>query len=157
MDKYIYIETPLYIVTPLLAWAIAQGLKHVFVSYNRKRKVIGQPGQNKNTMLIIAPSGGMPSAHSATVVALAVIIGLVEGVESPVFAVAALFAAVVMYDAMMVRYSSGEQGEAVLSILNTMKANIKKPKVAKGHLLSEVLAGAGIGLTVAVVVFLITI
>jgi acid phosphatase family membrane protein YuiD len=150
MDKYIYI------VTPLVAWAIAQSLKHVFVSYNKKRKVLDQPDQNQNALLMIAPSGGMPSAHSATVVALAAIIGMVDGVDSSIFAVAILFAAVVMYDAMMVRYSSGEQGEAILSILAKMKSGIKKPKVAKGHLLSEVIVGALIGWVVAFVVFLIT-
>ena len=150
MDKYIYI------VTPLIAWAIAQSLKHVFVSYNKKRKVLDQPDQNQNALLMIAPSGGMPSAHSATVVALAAIIGMVDGVDSSIFAVAILFAAVVMYDAMMVRYSSGEQGEAILSILAKMKSGIKKPKVAKGHPLSEVIVGALIGWVVAFVVFLIT-
>ena len=150
MDKYVYI------VTPLIAWAIAQSLKHVFVSYNKKRKVLDQPDQNQNALLMIAPSGGMPSAHSATVVALAAIIGMVDGVDSSIFAVAILFAAVVMYDAMMVRYSSGEQGEAILSILAKMKSGIKKPKVAKGHLLSEVIVGALIGWVVAFVVFLIT-
>ena len=150
MDKYIYI------VTPLVAWAIAQSLKHVFVSYNKKRKVLDQPDQNQNALLMIAPSGGMPSAHSATVLALAAIIGMVDGVDSSIFAVAILFAAVVMYDAMMVRYSSGEQGEAILSILAKMKSGIKKPKVAKGHLLSEVIVGALIGWVVAFVVFLIT-
>ncbi len=150
MEKYIYI------VTPLIAWAVAQSLKHVFVSYNKKRKVIDQPDQNENALLMIAPSGGMPSAHSATVVALATIIGMVHGFESELFAVSILFAAVIMYDAMMVRYSSGEQGEAILSILKELKSGIKKPKVAKGHLLSEVLVGALIGWVVAFVVFLIT-
>ena len=150
MEKYIYI------VTPLIAWAVAQSLKHVFVSYNNKRKVIDQPDQNENALLMIAPSGGMPSAHSATVVALATIIGMVHGFESELFAVSILFAAVIMYDAMMVRYSSGEQGEAILSILKELKSGIKKPKVAKGHLLSEVLVGALIGWVVAFVVFLIT-
>lgn len=150
MEKYIYI------VTPLIAWAVAQSLKHVFVSYNKKRKVIDQPDQNENALLMIAPSGGMPSAHSATALALATIIGMVHGFESELFAVSTLFAAVIMYDAMMVRYSSGEQGEAILSILKELKSGIKKPKVAKGHLLSEVLVGALIGWVVAFVVFLIT-
>ena len=149
-------DTYIYIVTPLLAWALAQGLKHVFVRYNRRRKVIDQPEANKNLLIAIAPSGGMPSAHSSTVTALATIVGLVNGFDSAIFAIALLFAAVVMYDAMMVRYSSGEQGEAILAVLKEMKSSITKPKVAKGHLPSEVLAGAGIGLAVALVVFLVT-
>lgn len=148
MEQYIYI------VTPLIAWMIAQAGKHVFVRYNRRRKVIDQPaGQS---VMALIPSGGMPSAHSATVVALATIIGLRVGFDSPIFAVALLFVAVVMYDAMMVRYSSGEQGEAILAILKHLKTNIPKPKVARGHLLSEVIVGALIGIVVATVVFLIT-
>lgn len=150
MNQYIYI------VTPLIAWAIAQSLKHAFVGYNKKRKVIGRDGSESSLLLTIAPSGGMPSAHSATVVALASIVGMRDGMEAPVFAVALLFAAVVMYDAIMVRYSVGEQGEAILSILRETKSGIKKPKVAKGHLLTEVAAGAVIGLFVAAVVFLVT-
>lgn len=150
MDQYIYI------VTPLIAWAVAQGLKHAFVSYNKKRKVIGRAGAETSLLLTVAPSGGMPSAHSATVVALAAIVGMREGMDSAVFAVALLFAAVVMYDAIMVRYSVGEQGEAILSLLKDLKSGIKKPKVAKGHLLSEVLVGVAIGLVIAVVVFFVT-
>lgn len=146
----------IYILTPLAAWAIAQGLKHAFTQYNRARKVLGRSGSETSLLLRVAPSGGMPSAHSSTVVALAAIIGLGEGVDSPVFAVALLFAAVVMYDAVMVRYSVGEQGEAIIALLKELKSGVKKPKVAKGHLLSEVAAGAAIGLLVAVVVFFVT-
>ena len=149
MSQYIYI------LTPLIAWAIAQGAKHVFIRYNRRRKVIDQP-KTSRVLLPLAPSGGMPSAHSATVVALASIVGLGQGVGSPAFAIAAWFAGVVMYDAVMVRYSSGEQGEAILAILKELKSNIKYPKVAKGHLPVEVIAGAIIGVSVAVVVFLVT-
>lgn len=144
-----------YILTPLIAWAIAQSAKHAFIRYNRRRKVIDQP-KSAHVLLPIAPSGGMPSAHTATVVALVTIIGLDGGASSPAFAVALLFAAVVMYDAMMVRYSSGEQGEAILSILKQMKTTIKQPKVAKGHLPSEVAVGVLIGVLTAGVVFLIT-
>lgn len=149
MEQYIYI------VTPLIAWAIAQGAKHVFVSYNKRRKIIDQP-KRSSVLLPLAPSGGMPSAHSATVMALVTIIGLKIGFDSPMFAVALLFAAVVMYDAMMVRYSSGEQGEAILAILEKLKAKIQHPKVAKGHLPVEVAVGALIGVLTAAVVFLVT-
>ena len=149
MEQYVYI------VTPLIAWAIAQGAKHLFVRYNRRRKIIDQP-KASSVLLPLAPSGGMPSAHSSTVVALVAIIAMESGMDSPIFAVALLFAAVVMYDAMMVRYSSGEQGEAILSILGKIDSNIKHPKVAKGHLPAEVAAGALIGIATATVVFLIT-
>ena len=149
MNQYVYI------ITPVIAWAIAQGAKHLFVHYNRKRKIIDQP-KASSVLLPIAPSGGMPSAHSATVVALTAIIGMKDGINTPAFAVSLLFMAVVMYDAMMVRYSSGEQGEAILSILRELKTNITHPKVAKGHLPSEVAVGAIIGIATALVVFFVT-
>ncbi len=144
----------LYILTPAIAWAVAQGLKHVFVRYNRRRKVIDQPDTAK-VLLPLAPSGGMPSAHTATVVGLASIVGLGQGFDSPVFAIAVCLAAIVMYDAVMVRYSSGEQGEAILSILDHLKSGIKRPKVAKGHLLSEVVVGAVIGLVTSTVLYIV--
>jgi len=94
----------------------------------------------------------MPSAHSASVVALLTIIGLKDDISSPVFAVSLLFAAVVMYDAVMVRRSSGEQGEAVTRLIKESKSSIKLPRVAKGHTPLEVLAGAVVGLLVAFLV-----
>ncbi len=145
----------IYILTPLIAWAVAQSAKHMFVRYNRRRKIIDQPTSSR-VLLPMAPSGGMPSAHSATVVALATIVGLLNGTNTPAFAVALLFAAVVMYDAMMVRYSSGEQGDAILAILKHLKSDIRPPKVARGHLPSEVAVGALIGIATALVVFFIT-
>jgi acid phosphatase family membrane protein YuiD len=142
----------IYILVPLVAWAIAQGAKHLFVRYNRRRKIIDQP-DSSHVLMPFAPSGGMPSAHSATVTALATIIGLKVGIDSPVFAIALLMAAVVMYDAVMVRFSSGEQGETILSILNHLKTSIERPKIAKGHTVPEVVAGVVIGLIVATMTF----
>ncbi|CAL5403427.1 unnamed protein product [Camellia sinensis] len=56
-------------------------------------------------------SGGMPSSHSATVMALAVAIGLQEGTGGPTFAIAIVLACVVMYDASGVRLHAGRQAE----------------------------------------------
>ena len=60
--------------------------------------------------------GGMPSAHSATVCALAGTTFLHCGPASPEFAIAAIFAIIVMHDAMGVRMETGKQGK----ILNEM-------------------------------------
>ena len=60
----------LYLIVPLLAWVVAQGGKYVYaVIKTRSIKVFNK----------LYVSGGMPSAHSATVVSLAVYIGLEEG------------------------------------------------------------------------------
>ena len=61
-------------------------------------------------------AGGMPSSHSATVCAMVVATGRYCGVNSPLFAIAAVLSIIVMYDAMGVRYETGEQAK----VLNRM-------------------------------------
>ncbi len=93
----------------------------------------------------------MPSAHSASVVALLTMIGGLNGVDSAIFAVAALFAAIVMYDSVMVRRSSGEQGESLKALLKEQKSRVRIPRVAKGHTPLEVAVGALFGLVVGLI------
>ncbi len=137
-----------YLIAALAGWIVSQGAKYVI-------KVVrtGSLGDFRQFYI----SGGMPSAHSATVVALATVIGLRDGFESGLFGLAALFAGVVMYDAVMVRRSSGAQGLALRKLLKETKSRVQAPKVAKGHEPLEVLAGATIGVAIGYVVFLITI
>ena len=51
----------------------------------------------------------MPSSHSAVVTAIATMVGKAEGFTTPIFAVSAIFACVVMYDAAGVRRAAGKQ------------------------------------------------
>jgi acid phosphatase/vanadium-dependent haloperoxidase related protein len=101
-------------------------------------------------------SGGMPSAHSAIVVSMAVFLGLQDGLNSSVFGLSVWLAIIVMYDAMMVRYSSGMQGEVLNKLIMEQGSKLKKLRVAHGHTPVEVLAGALIGAVVAIVVFFAT-
>lgn len=101
-------------------------------------------------------SGGMPSAHSAIVVSMAVFLGLQDGFNSSVFGLSVWLSIIVMYDAMMVRYSSGMQGEALNRLIVEQGSKLKKLRVAHGHTPVEVLAGALIGAVVAIVVFFAT-
>ena len=48
-------------------------------------------------------AGGMPSAHSALVCSMFMAAAKSQGVNSPIFAIAFILAAIVMYDAMGVR------------------------------------------------------
>ena len=98
----------------------------------------------------------MPSAHSATVAALLTVIALKDGIHSGLFGVATLFAAIVMYDAVMVRRSSGEQGHAIQELIKEQKSSVKLPRAAKGHEPFEVLVGASLGVVIGLVVFLAT-
>ncbi len=93
-------------------------------------------------------AGGMPSSHSAVVVSLATLIGKYVGLESPIFALSALFAFITMYDAAGVRRAVGKQAH----ILNEVVKEYKKMTPAEflqektGHTPVQVAAGALIGL-----------
>ena len=136
-----------YLLVIALGWIVAQGLKYVFAVIKTKR--IGNFRQ-------FYTSGNMPSSHSACVVGLATVVGLTDGVDSALFGIAFLFASIVMYDAVMVRRSSGEQGLAIQQLIKLGKSNIVLPRAAKGHTPLEVLAGAALGLLLGLVVFLAT-
>ena len=136
-----------YILAVIAGWVIAQGAKYVL-------KVIqtGDVGQLRQLYL----SGTMPSAHATSVAALLTVIGISDGIDSGLFALAALFAAIVMYDAVMVRRSSGEQGKAIQLLIKESKSTIQIPRAAKGHTPIEVLVGALLGAVIGVVVVLAT-
>ena len=136
-----------YLVAGAVAWVLAQLAKYIVASVKAR---------NARQFRQFYLSGNMPSAHSATVIALVTVIGFLEGVNSAIFGLGAVFAAVVMYDAVMVRRSSGEQGAAILAFFAEAKSKITPPRVAKGHTPLEVLVGALLGLVVGVVVFLAT-
>lgn len=137
-----------YLLVVILGWVAAQGLKYVFAVI--KTKQIGNFRQ-------FYTSGNMPSSHSACVVGLATVVGLIDGFDSALFGLAFLFAGIVMYDAVMVRRSSGEQGLAIQQLIKLGKSNIVLPRAAKGHTPAEVLVGALLGFLLGAVVFFATI
>jgi len=137
-----------YLITILLAWLSAHLIKFVISLKNNERLTL-------RSYLFI--SGGMPSAHSATVVAMTTIIGLKLGFGSGIFGLAVLFAMITMYDALKVRRSSGEQGLAIQKLIKETKCDIDLPRVSKGHTPLEVVLGSILGLAIGIVVFLSTI
>lgn len=136
-----------YILAAVLAWVMAQGSKYVAHAL-RTGKI-----SDWNQLYI---SGGMPSAHSATILAVTTVIGFRDGVESSIFGLAILVSFIVMYDAVMVRRSSGMQGETLRALLVEVKSRLTTPRVAKGHEPLEVLVGALLGGLVGYIVFLAT-
>ena len=137
-----------YIIAILAGWIIAQGAKYVIVALKNR---------NFDHFRQLYLSGNMPSAHSATTVALCVVVGLRDGFGSALFAVTALLAGIVMYDAMMVRRSSGEQGLAIHALIALSKnKEIVLPRAARGHTPLEVAVGAILGVAIGAVVFLAT-
>lgn len=136
-----------YLIAIVAGWVVAQGAKYLIM-------VIKQKSWSGVRQLYL--SGNMPSAHSATALALVTVIALKDGVQSGLFAVAALLAGIVMYDAVMVRRSSGEQGEAIQLLIKEQKSGVKLPRAAKGHTPVEVAVGAFVGVVIGLVVFFAT-
>lgn len=136
-----------YLIAAGAGWVAAQGSKSIVAAVR---------GRSVRKLQSLYISGGMPSAHSATVMALATVVGLRDGIDTAVFSIACVFAAVVMYDAMMVRRSSGRQGEILKQLITEVKSPIVTPRFAKGHEPLEVLVGALVGILVGCVVFFAT-
>ena len=90
----------------VLAWTIAQILKTI-LSFVKNDKL---------DLSRFYGSGGMPSSHSALVMALTFSLGKYQGFSSPFFAISTVLALVVMYDAAGVRRAAGKQA-ALLNIL----------------------------------------
>ncbi|MCL1963455.1 MAG: divergent PAP2 family protein [Firmicutes bacterium] len=130
----------------LLAWVIAQALKLIISSVSSRKLVLAR----------LIESGGMPSSHAAFVVALSFGVGFRVGFDSAVFALAAVFALVVMYDATGVRRETGIQAKLLNRIVTDLIEEGRLPQQDQvrellGHTPVEVLAGAIIGAFVATV------
>ena len=135
------------LMTAVLSWFVAQVLKTAIDAYFNK-------GINWERM---TGSGGMPSSHSSTVVSLAVAIGVSYGVDSTLFALALIFAIVVMYDATGVRRETGKQAVILNRLLLdnpfswTGEEFDKKLKEYVGHTPLKVLMGAILGVLIALI------
>lgn len=132
-----------YIIAAGIGWISAQLCKYLIASVKHRSLA---------SFRHLYLSGHMPSAHSATTVALLVVVAGLDGVQSGVFGVAFLFTCVVLYDALMVRRSSGEQGVALTALIKQSKSDVKLPRVAMGHTPLEVAVGSLLGLIVGLAV-----
>ncbi len=134
-----------YILVPFLTWFFIQVFKVIWDLVTTK----------KFNFKRIMGAGGMPSSHSAVVIALATMIGRSQGVNSPMFAMSVVFACVVMYDAAGVRREAGKQAHLLNEIINTpglSNVEVKEKLVeALGHTPVQVFAGAIIGFIVGMV------
>lgn len=99
-------------------------------------------------------TGGMPSAHSAMVSSLATAIALECGMSSPIFAVAAIFAAIVMFDAQTVRRAAGLQARLLNQIVQELFSGhrLSQQKLAEllGHTPLQVYLGTILGISIAI-------
>ena len=102
-------------------------------------------------------TGGMPSSHSAVVTSLMTAVGLSEGFDSPIFAVAFVFSFIVMYDAAGVRLAAGKQARILNQLINSNQVKVdtnEKLNELLGHTPIQVFVGAIYGIVVGYLIML---
>ena len=100
--------------------------------------------------------GGMPSGHSATVASLATMCGLMCGLQSAEFAIAAILAIIVCHDATGVRRETGRHAEILNELVKSLETG--KPvdlKELVGHTPLQVFAGILIGIGNALLMYFV--
>lgn len=134
------------------AWALAQIIK----------VILGLLREHQFNWNYFVSSGGMPSSHSATVSALATSVGLTYGIDNVSFAIAAVLAIVVMYDAAGVRRAVSRQAFILNRIMREMRNQKPREELGKevkelvGHSPFQVFMGMALGIIVAGIGMLIT-
>ena len=128
----------------LLAAGIAQTLKVIF-HYIKNKKI---------NFKIFTTTGGMPSSHSAGVIALATSVGIVCGIASVDFAISLGFSLIIMQDAAGLRRAAGKTAATLNRVVQEfVEHHETKPyevlKELLGHTPFEVFCGAALGVVVA--------
>ena len=127
------------------AWAITQVLKVCF----------GLAREKHLDLRYFIAGGGMPSAHAATVSALATAIAITQGLNSVAFAITAIVAIIVMYDAAGVRRAVSRQSIILNRIVKELRDRRPRDEVEHdlwefiGHTPFQVIVGAALGILVA--------
>lgn len=133
------------LISSAAGWVIAQVLKTLIYTLFNKKFVAER----------LVGGGGMPSSHSATVCALSTATALQYGVSGFEFALSAIFALVVMYDAIGVRQEAGKQAKVLNDMIDIFLHMGKDMDIEKqlkefiGHTPLQVLAGAILGIVTA--------
>ncbi len=130
-------------LTAAISWLVAQSLKVLLTFLVEKEFKIER----------MHGSGGMPSAHTATIVSASTAIGIVEGWSSSIYALSLIMAFIVMYDASGVRRSVGKQAkwlnDIIFDFYNNKHVEEEKLKELIGHKPTEVVVGAILGIIIA--------
>ena len=142
------------LIVALIAWFVSQVLKFLIHSFTERRFVFER----------LTGDGGMPSCHSSCVTALSVMCGYTAGWDTPIFAAVAIFAIIVINDAVGVRRETGKQAKSIKEIAEIINEMFKgetdeirtgKLKELVGHTPLQVFFGMLTGLTVSIVSIII--
>lgn len=147
MEFLLGLITNKVLISAAAAWFVAQASKMVLDAV-----------KGEFTAERLAGGGGMPSAHSATVTGLTAATGIVYGGAGFAFPMALFFAIIVIYDAMGVRFETGQEAKALNKLRRRDLAENREPvmerelKEKMGHTLPEIVAGCVVGIIIAVLV-----
>ena len=137
------------LIAGLISWTIGQTLK-VPVEYLRTRAW--------NWALFFS-AGGMPSTHSALMSSVTLSIGLFDGFNSTLFALAFALSMVVMYDATGIRRQAGMHAQKINILVNELFSgqpiSDEQLKEVLGHSPLQVLMGLILGSSVSIIIWLI--
>ena len=142
------------VTIPLAAWIIAQIVKTI-VNFCMTKEL--------NFERLIG-DGGMPSCHSAIVMALTVMCGITYGFGSGIFAISFILATVVMHDATGVRRETGKQAATLKRLAELVNSAVADPddhvrteklKELVGHSPLQVAMGGLLGTAIAVSAYFI--
>jgi hypothetical protein len=128
-----------YAVAPFVGWLVSGTLKSIYSSIKAGRPQTDLFGY-----------GGLPSTHATIVCTTATLIGLREGVNTPIFSVATTLAILVMMDAVSLRQWVGEQA-AALNLLRSEESGLARLRERVGHKPLEIAAGIALGLACGLV------
>ncbi len=132
------------LIAGLLAWGIGQAMK-VPLDYSRTRHL---------NWAILISAGGMPSSHSALMVATTLAIGLFYGFNDPLFALAVAISMVVIYDATNIRRQAGIHAQKINLLINELFSGqpISEDQLTEvlGHTPLEVAGGVILGIACAI-------
>lgn len=148
MSFHDFFYTYQYITVPFVSWISAQTIKFI----------IDLVANGQIDWRRLMGSGGMPSSHSAFVVSLATVIGVGQGLYSPLFGVTAAFSLIVMYDAAGVRRATGKQARILNRMFHHKKGEFHYEEELKeliGHTPVEVIAGALLGLALSLLLMVV--
>ena len=125
------------IISGIAAAFFAQVLKFIIFAIRTK----------KINFKIFTTTGGMPSSHSAGVMGLSTIVGIIQGFDSALFAVALGFSLIIMYDAAGLRRAAGKTAACLNRMMDDfyhhdMQAAGGKLKELLGHTPLQVVMGA---------------
>lgn len=139
-------KNQIFLIT-LLAWLIAQSIK----------VTLGVVREKRFNFRWFTGTGGMPSSHAAGVAALATSVGLNYGFNSGLFAITAIFALIIMFDAQGVRRQTGQQAEILNKIIEDIyfKRVLREERLKEllGHTPVEVFVGAILGIFLALIFY----